>query len=274
LPILLLPIWECCAAEKKEFQRPLSRWRDLITVAVIFAGSMLLMSSNSQLGEGPFLALGALYGAEMILRRKPAPEDSSYFMLTEHLEALLLLLLFILPAVFINLETFRYSTTANLSKGWESTPILQSTQLRDFRFFGGGATRAAEMRGYQQRLDEGIQLLRRHPDATQRLNVMLFSNPFSFALGVAPASGGIICVEPILPTFNKAHHPPVQFLVGNAAYIMTDRGSEMLRDGYGAEWDALQLQVVEETTNFSLFKVPQKTTASSVAKAETDSGHP
>ena len=97
--------------------------------------------------------------------------------------------------------------------------------------------------------------LSRHSDPEMRLNALLFSDPFHVALGLRPASGGLICLS--ASGLVARSHPPLARLMGNATHILTARGSPVLKDAYGAEWDALHLEVVEETKTYSLWKIPE-----------------
>jgi hypothetical protein len=252
LPVLLLPVWESFLGERANHrQSPLPHF---LVIVFIFGGAALLLASNCQIGEMPLLALAALYGAEMIHRQSDATAETPFFVTARHTGAFLLLLLFLLPSIVDNLKTIRFATLAATKKNWDSTATLQSTQLNDFRFIRDG-TRNAEMREYMGTLNEGIQLLRRHADPKMRLNAILFSDPFHIALGLVPASGGLIGMSP--DSLVRASHPTMARLLGNATHVLTDRGSQILKEAYGTEWDALHLQVIEETKNYTLLKVPE-----------------
>jgi hypothetical protein len=199
----------------------------------------------------PLLALAALYGAELIQRHSSTTPEPPIFATARHLGAVLLFLLFLLPSIIIDIKTVRFATYAAIRKEGDSTETLQSTCLNDFRFVRGG-TRYAYMQTYMASLDEGIQLLRRHSNPQMRLNVLLFSDPFHIALGLVPATGGLVSLDGLC----KASHPPLSRLRGNATHLLVDRGCQTFHEVYGTEWDALHLQVVEETKNYTLFRIP------------------
>ena len=255
LPVLLVLAWEGFLGEAKPNGHRLRAWRELLIITAIFGGAVMLLATDCQQGEMPQLALAALYGSEMIQRRADEPAETLFFITARHLGAFLLLLLFLLPPILDDLATVRFVTFAAVKKNWESTATLESTHLDDFRFIRGG-TRSEEMREYSDRVDEGIQLLRRHPDSETLLNVLMFSDPFHVALGLMPSSGGVIGMSS--DSLVKASHPSMARLLGNATHLLTDRGAGILKEAYGAEWDALHLEIVEETTNYSLFKIPEK----------------
>jgi len=253
LPILLALVWEgfLPSAESGGFRR--LPWRDIFIVLAIFGAATFLISSNSQIGQMPLLALAALYGAEMILRQPTSPGDEPYFTVVRHLGAFSIALLFLFPLIVLDVKTDRYVTFAAVSKRAVSPDFLQSTQLKDFRFVPDG-TRSEEIAVYKRQLDEGLQLLRRHPEAVQRLDILLFSDPYHLALGLAPPLGGIICVSP--PGINQRSHPSLARLLGSATHLLTEAGSKDLKEAYGSEWDALNLKVIEETKSFTLYALP------------------
>ncbi len=250
LPVLLLLVWERFLGEAKT-----PPWRDILVIAAIFGCATFLLSSNTQVGEMPLLALAALYGAEMVLRQAVAPGETPFFNTVRRLGAFLLVLLFLLPSVATDLKTIRYTTYAAIKKRWDVPESLQSTSLNDFRFVRDG-TRRTDMQKYMGELDEGIQLLRRHANPEMRLNAIIFSNPFHVALGLRPASGGLICLS--ASGLAQRSHPTLARLVGNATHLLITHDSQILHETYGAEWDALHLQVVEETKNYTLFKIPER----------------
>jgi hypothetical protein len=254
LPVLLLAVWEGFLGNAEQAEHRPAPWRHILVVAGIFGGAALLLSSNSQLGEMPLLAVAALYGAEMVLRQGNATAESPFFVAARHLGVFLLFLLFVLPPIAGDLNTIRFVAATALKKKWDSTETLQSTSLNDYRFVRGG-TRKEEMQEYMAGLDEGIQLLRRHSNPEMRLNAILFSDPFHVALGLIPASGGTLCLDDTGVT--KQSHPPLARLLGNSTHLLTTRGSELLKAVYGAEWRALNLEIVEESKNYTLLKIPE-----------------
>ena len=248
------PVWEGFLAKGERADQRQPPWRHILVIVVLFGGAALLLSSNCQIGEMPLLALAALYGAELIQRQESAAGENPFFVTARHLGALLLVLLFLLPPIIADLKTIRFATFAAVKKNWDSTATLQSTRLKDFRFIREG-TRRAEMQSYMETLDDGIQLLRRHSNPEMRLNALLFSDPFHVALGLIPASGGLIGMSDT--AIVKRSHPPLARLLGDATHILAERGCATLKDAYGSEWDALNLEVVEETKNYTLKKIPE-----------------
>jgi hypothetical protein len=257
LPVLLLPIWEFFLGEKEQTGRRRTPWRDIVVVISIFGGALLLLATNTQIEKMPLLALAALYGAELIFRQASAPSETAPLIATRHLAAILLVLLFVLPSIIGDLKTIRFVTFAAAQKNWDVPEALKSTNLNDFRFVRDG-TRRAEAVPYMEELNDGIELLRRHADPAMRLNALLYSDPYEVALGLRPASGGTICVS--INGFTKRSHPALVQLLGNATHILTTRGAPDLKEIYGDEWNALPLQVIEETKYHTLFKIAERQT--------------
>ena len=251
LPLLLLMTWEIRAARDGGSTR-LRKSADWLLPLVLFASAVSLLASNAQIHEMPLLVSGALYGAETIRRQTSLPATDPFFSATRNLAALCLLLLFLLPTLGTDLQAISHSVHAARKRSFVSTEVLKKTNLRDFRFNPIG-TRALYSEEFMASLDEGILLLQRHSTPDMRLMVSMFSNPFHFALGLNPAKGSSLCLAPSL--LNRRSHPPLRRYLGDATHILTNRGQKLEREAYGPEWDALGLEIVEETTHFSLLKV-------------------
>jgi hypothetical protein len=254
LAALSLLVWEMATQKGEWHGPPTALWRHALLMASIFGGELLLLASNTQEGEMPLLVMAGLYGAEIIRRDTRAADDDSFIFAARNLFALILMAVFLLPTFVPDCKTVLFTARNTTKSHWVSTPTMQSTHLRDFRFVANG-TRFAEMQAYMATVDEGIQLLRRHPDRQTRLTVLLFSNPFHLALGLTPAVGGVASLS--ITGFTKRSHPILKRILGNATHILADRDCALLRETYGAEWDALHLEVVEQTKNFTLLKVPE-----------------
>lgn len=163
-----------------------------------------------------------------------------------------LLLFFMLPTAGADLMALRNYTFSALNKNYVTSETLKSTTLQDFRFSPKG-TRGLYSLEYMESLDEGIQLVRRHADPDMRLMVAMFSDPFNVALGLRPPNGGLICWDKLL--VNPHSHPSLHRLIGNSTHILTAPGQQDLKATYGPEWEALNLETVEETKRFVLLKV-------------------
>jgi hypothetical protein len=254
LPVLGLMVWEMVGQPGEQNPSLRALWRPLVLIAALFGGALLLLSSNCQEGEMPLLALAGLYCAETTRRNTAGTQEDTFLVTARNLGALALFALFLLPTFATDCKTILFAARNTNKSKWVSTETLQSTHLNDFRFITNG-TRFAEMRDYMQTLDEGIKLLRRHSDPQMLLTVLMFSDPYHVALGLAPARGGIVCVADA--AMSERSHPPLKRLLGDATHILVDRGGAAIRDAYGAEWDTLHLEVIEQTEHFTLLKAPK-----------------
>jgi hypothetical protein len=263
LPVLLVLLWENYLGKAEQTHRAFP-WREVLVIVVIFVGSIMLLSTNCQVSGLPLTALAALYGAEYV-RRETTENTDSYFVVTRHLGALALVVLFMGPWIVNELKTARYVAFAEKKKDWNVPEALQSTAIKDYRFVQIG-TRWAEMDIYMQELNDGVELLRRHASPDMRLNALLYSNPFELALGIKPAIGGLLSTDGLF----AVSHPPLSDMIGNATHVMLDKDFTKFKKVYGAEWDALHLELVEETPHFVLFKVPPGSVAQ-LEKAKTSS---
>ncbi len=228
---------------------------------VIFVGEGMVISANFQPGEMPLLAVAALYGAEIIRRQSDDGAGGNYMVATRNFMAAVCLIFFLLPTFSPDVKTIRHIIRKSSPGSCFTARSLQSTALKDFRFIDHG-DRFEEMKFYAAKVDEGMELLRRHADPAMRLNVFLFSNPYQVALRLAPAEGGIVCWSYNGVTVRS--HPPLKRLIGNANYILTgggpnldDGNTAIVRPVYGEDWAALNLETVEKTEHFTLFKLPE-----------------
>jgi hypothetical protein len=254
LPVLGLLVLEMAGLPSQGNLWPKALWPHALVMAALFCGALMLLTTNCQEGEMPLLALAGLYGAEFIRRDADTLREESFLVTVRNLGSLVLFAICLAPIFATDCKTIAFAARDSAKSKWISTETIQSTSLRDFRFTARG-TRSAEMRGYMESLDEGIQLLRRHSDPRMRLTVFSFSDPFHVALGLAPAVGGVVGLSDT--AMNQRSHPPLIRMLGNATHILADRDDSLLKATYGAEWEGLPLEIVEQTRHFTLFKVAE-----------------
>jgi hypothetical protein len=256
LPVLWLLAWEI----SKNKNEPQPVWQHFLLLTAIFGGELCLVASNSQVGELPLLALAALYGAEIIRRQTRTMAGDGFFIVARNSGAALLVLFFLLPTLVTDLTTMRYCVRVIAQGHAFTSETLRSTRLNDLRIDSDGTRTPAGM-SYMTIVDEGIQLLRRRASPQMRLTAFTWCDPLHVALGLPPPKGGLLCWSWTGITVRS--HPPLKRLVGNATHILTgfSRG-EFIDSGYGvgwdcrapygAEWDALHLEVVERTSFHAL----------------------
>ena len=78
-------------------------------------------------------------------------------------------------------------------------------------------------RDFPARINDGIDLLRKHLQPGDRITTLSFTNPFNFALGIKPARDRIVFWDPHV-TYDPANPPatPAQYL-GDATVVMVPR---------------------------------------------------
>ena len=73
--------------------------------------------------------------------------------------------------------------------------------------------------GYVDLVNDGLNLLNQHRRPGDTVMSLDFSNPFSYALGMAPAPGGATTLH-YRGNFSDEHHPPADRILGQASLVM------------------------------------------------------
>ena len=76
--------------------------------------------------------------------------------------------------------------------------------------------------GYRAFVNDGMALINQHRAPGDTLMSLEFSNPFSFGLGMKPARGGTTTLD-YQTTFNDAHRPSAEWLLGSASLVMVPK---------------------------------------------------
>jgi hypothetical protein len=251
LPILLILAleWQSGAPKSTGWLAILQTW---VPPVAIFGSAVLLVASNTQVGEMPLLAVAALCGAEQIRRQTAISPTGPVFRAERSLAVLCLFMLFSLPTLGIDIKSVSHVLHVSKPANAMDTGLLKTTNLQDFRFDAKGV-QATNSKGYVDELNDGISLLRRHMDPGMRLCSTLFSNPFHLALGLKPAKGGLTCWADCV--LNSRSHPALSHMIGNSTHIIVSRDGDDVKSVYGAEWDALKLEIVEKSKFFTLYKI-------------------
>jgi hypothetical protein len=254
-PLMLLIPWEI----SRRLDPGQKAWPHFLVIVAIFGGALLILASNTQPAEMPLLALGALYGAEIIRRQSVVQANDDGFTVTvRNLVAALLFLFFLMPTFGTDLHSMLAMNRYRASKLWVTTDTLQATRLSDFRRTVSVDTDLVMMRHGMDLMDEGLQLMQRHPESQSSFTVFLQDDPYHVALKLPPPEGGVEGWT--TDGITKRAHPDFKRLLGNANYILAAPIGHTTIDDikavYGPEWAALNLQVVEQTPDFTLFKVP------------------
>ncbi len=257
LPLLMLGAWESARGLAQNQGERWIRFREWLVPLFIFGTALLILASNCQIEESPFLVIAAFYSAETVRRQSAQAAPELPFATVRNLATFCLVLFFLLPTLRTDLKAFRSGLAMGSNRDLVSSEILKSTNLNDMQFRANGS-RAPFSEACIEWLDEGIELIRRHQSPETRLNALLGANPFHMALGLRPAEGGLICYA--ANTLSPRSHPALPRLVGNATHLLIARGASPggveISELYGDEWKSLKLEIVEQTKHFELLRVP------------------
>jgi len=125
-----------------------------------------------------------------------------------------------------DLASLGYATLWNLRDRphFDSSRTLHSERLRDFRVPASTRHITAywAARDHPARINDGIDLLRRHLQAGDRVTTIAFANPFSFALGLQPARDANIFWD-LAFSFDERHAPEPGKFLGDASLVMVPR---------------------------------------------------
>jgi hypothetical protein len=77
-------------------------------------------------------------------------------------------------------------------------------------------------RDHPAKINEGIDLIRRHLSPGDRITAIAFTNPFSFALGLPPAHDACQWWE-LNMSFDERHHPRAEDVLANSTLVIVPR---------------------------------------------------
>jgi hypothetical protein len=180
-----------------------SRFREFLVVATAAGASLTLIMSNWQWGESPLAAAGALVLVEIGTRR-PAEEAH------KRLPLLLLLILAsgCLTAASIGKNVRGIVFALRDNRTASSHARFDAASLEGLMIVSGGGVFENMPHGsYVEKVNDGIELLRRRTASTERILCLDFSNPFTFALAREAPRHDANWWH-VRRNFTEAHHPP------------------------------------------------------------------
>jgi hypothetical protein len=219
-------------------------WRSLGVVSLICGGALLLLSSNCQRGEMPLLSVAALFCFENFAAA--GGKDSARRASLVSMFAVMLA--YLIPTMKEDLRAqLHYFTQADER---HSDQRLAGTQLADFYLASGGPSGAAQQ-DYKENMIAGLKLVRSHVEAQTALQPLLFSNPFAFALGIAPAEGGAISAA--YESMNARSHPVFERFMRQADYVLSSADS--LTSIFGAELAGFEVESIDKASGYELLRI-------------------
>ena len=183
--------------------RPAARTIGIGGVAVCLAG-IFLLSTNFQFYGLPLNAMAAILVLQQIAAHPPRASSHKLK------QAGLLLWGSLLIAGDLGYETMGLGFGAWQKHSWGANPSFHAAVLDGFRTFEAS---------YVDLVNDGLALVNQHRRPDDTVMSLDFSNPFSYALGMRPASGGAITLH-YRGNFSDSHHPTPERLFGTASLVM------------------------------------------------------
>jgi hypothetical protein len=221
---------------------PRSSFRLWLTAAWILTIALCVEAGNAaQRGgvEDPIYFVAGLVVLESFRRRnwEQMQAMKSQARLMHAASVLLVLSLFCLPILARDIASFSYSSAWNLVRrpSFDASRRIRAGPLRDLLVPASTQhiTEYWPARDFPLRINEGLDLLRRHLSKGDTVTVMGFTDPFSFALGITPARDENQWWH-LDFTFDRRNHPsPTQFL-GSVSLVVVPRNFDNVQ-GRGFE---------------------------------------
>ena len=189
----------------------------------LFAGDILIMSSNAQTAGLPLCAVfGILMVSEVTEDYQSTPERELSSRGPLYAGALFLGALLFVPQFTSDLASLAFGVRAK-RRAPPPTVVLQFTtlNLKPLALVDGEELRS-NGRVFTSYVNDGVALLERKTSPQQTIITMDMTNPFSFALERRPAKGGIL--SPVYNhNLNDAHRPTDDQFFGDADIVMVPR---------------------------------------------------
>jgi hypothetical protein len=124
------------------------------------------------------------------------------------------------------MASFAYAAVWNVKSrpAYAASRRLHSPRLQDFIIPESTQHITAywPARDHPAMINNGIDLLQRHLRKGDRVTTLALTNPFSFALGLRPASDGPLWWD-LNFSFDERHHPPAEQVLGESSLVMVPR---------------------------------------------------
>jgi hypothetical protein len=245
--------------------KPAGSWLDdhqwLIWTLLVFSSDSLLMLSNMQLHAMPLLGVFAiLIASRVIAERQRLPVAEARTELPRHVFVLVMCALLVMPQLASDLvglangvfQKAHPSATTGLVRFTE--PHLASLLLYD-----GAPDKESNGSVYTNYVNDGVTLLRKHCDDSDRVLTMDMVNPFPYALKWRPPRGGIAAIA-FNYTLSAQHRPSFDAYFGDATVVLMPKRPAQMRcfiDGFYALYTPALLeryQLCAESDWFWLYK--------------------
>jgi hypothetical protein len=214
--------------------KPVGSWLDdhqwLIWTVLVFASDSLLMLSNYQVYAMPLLGVFAiLIASGVTAERQRLLVAEPRVDLSRHVFVLVLCALLVIPQLALDLvglangvvQKAHPSAAIGLVRFTE--PHLASLILSD-----GDTHKEGNGSIYINYVNDGVTLLRKHCNASDRVLTMDMVNPFPFALKWRPPLGGIAAIA-FNYTLSEQHRPSFDAYFGDATVVLMPKRPAQMR---------------------------------------------
>ncbi len=229
LTLVFLGLWTY--ADRSSDVEALSPARIWLTASWIVASALFIDSGNAAQRGGlddPLFFAAAVIFVELFRRRNQDPMRLSQSSARSVYAATVLVLMPIFCGTILagDLASFAYSAKWNLFSRptFEASRQIRARPLRDLRV----PTTPRHITSYWPasefpfRINEGLDLVRKHLSQSDRITTIGFTDPFSFAFGLRPARDGNQWWD-LNMNFNRRTHPSPGEFLGDASLVMLPR---------------------------------------------------
>jgi hypothetical protein len=198
-----------------------------LVAGAMVAGAWLIISGNAAQyhGEDPLYFVVAVVLLELFRRQnrvQAAPPGATVRMV--YTASLVLMLpIFCGTILARDVASCAYVIAWDVAKrpAFAESQRMHSVNLRDFYIppSTGHLTVYWPAREYPARVNDGIDLLQKYRQKSDRVTTIGYADPFSFALGSTPARDWLLWWRPSF-SYDRAHAPPAEAFLGDATLVM------------------------------------------------------
>ncbi|MRS01851.1 hypothetical protein EG832_01250 [bacterium] len=213
-----------------------NHWKNLqlpLTGALVFVADIFLIFTNQQWFEPPLIASFIL----IVLNNVTAHSSKEQNKGISPANRRYIILLLVGAALFLPIFVSQYVALAHGAMEKKNPPDIESVTrfkqpfLTDLLLYEGEQP-SSNGRQYTTNINEGVALLQAVSKKHETVQTIDMFNPFPFALGRKPPTGGIAAAA-YKYTFSENHRPSDVQYFGNADIVMVPRKPAAVSDYYG-----------------------------------------
>jgi hypothetical protein len=232
---LCLGLWAWAEGVLNESRR--RAWLPALIAIWVIGAALVVQTGNAAEGtDNPLYFTAAVLIAELYRRRNPSIATSGSTARLAYMASVLIVIPLVAGAIALkDAASFSYATLWNIEADTHFDPsrYIHSQYLRDFRVPSSTdhITAYWPARDHPANINDGIDLLRRHVSAGDKVTALAYSNPFSFALGLPPARDGDQFWD-LNISFDAEHAPPPSRVLGDALWVMVPKAPASHSQGW------------------------------------------